>query len=202
MRGATPVVKSQSLSVISSDADARVLPSGENATAQTGFEWPMSVQRVTPVVESQSLIILFLSSDPDARVSPSGENATALTSSEWPSSVLHVTPVVEPKSLALSSRDPDASVVSSGRMIIVSCTGWSMFGAFLVDAGFTKILDLRLVTITVLQRADVSVVGYSWKGIFCFVVGVDLKTTLVSLAKLQNNEIILMVVKRDTFAFR
>jgi hypothetical protein len=199
MRHATPVVKSQSLTVISSDPDARVWPSGENATAQTIFEWPMSVQRVTPVVESQSLIIL--SSDPDARVSPSGENATALTSSEWPSSVLLVTPVVEPKSLALPSRDPDASVVSSGRMLIVFCTGWSMFGAFLVDAGFTKIFDLRLVTVAVLQRADVSVVGYSWKGIFCFVVGVDLKTTLVSLAKLQNNEIILMV-KRDTFAFR
>jgi hypothetical protein len=76
-----------------------------------------------------------------------------------------------------------------------------MFGAFLGDAGFTKIFDLRLVTVAVLQCADVSVVGYSWRGIFCFVVEVDLKTTLVSLAKLQNNEIILMV-KRDTFAFR
>lgn len=76
-----------------------------------------------------------------------------------------------------------------------------MFGAFSVDAGFAKTFGLPVVTVAVLQRADASVIGYSWKGIFSFVVGVDLKTTLVTSARLQNGEIIVMV-KRDTFAFR
>lgn len=66
-----------------------------------------------------------------------------------------------------------------------------------MDAEFTKTFGLRVVTVAVLQRADASVIGYS---IFSFVVGVDLKTTLVTSARLQNGEIIVMV-KRDTFAF-
>ena len=40
---AAPVVASQSLTVLSSDPDAISLPSGENATALTEPEWPLSV---------------------------------------------------------------------------------------------------------------------------------------------------------------
>jgi hypothetical protein len=40
-----PVAESQSLTVLSLDADTTSLPSGENATAQTESRWPSSVQR-------------------------------------------------------------------------------------------------------------------------------------------------------------
>ena len=71
---------SQSLTVVSRDADATSLPSGENATALTQSEWPSSVRRAAPVAESQSLTVL--SPDADATSLPSGENATAKTQFE------------------------------------------------------------------------------------------------------------------------
>jgi hypothetical protein len=52
---AAPITESQSLSILSSDADATSLPSGENATVRTVSEWPSSVRRTAPVAESQSL---------------------------------------------------------------------------------------------------------------------------------------------------
>ena len=76
---------SQSLTVLSSDADATSLPSGEKATALTELEWPSSVCSAAPVAASQSLTVS--SSDADATSLPSGEKATALTQPEWPSSV-------------------------------------------------------------------------------------------------------------------
>src|SRR5271155_4890001 len=82
---AAPVVECQSLTVLSYDPDASVLPSGDNATVITPSEWPLSAQPSAPVVESQSLTVI--SYDPDASVLPSGENATAITLFEWPLSV-------------------------------------------------------------------------------------------------------------------
>src|SRR2546423_1476613 len=49
-----PVAASQSLTVLSFDADATSCPSGENATALTPFEWPLSVRSDCPVAASQS----------------------------------------------------------------------------------------------------------------------------------------------------
>jgi hypothetical protein len=72
-----PVAMSQALTVSSSDADARYLPSGENAIDQTQFEWPSSVRSAMPVVESQSLIVV--SSDADASYLPLGQNTKAKT---------------------------------------------------------------------------------------------------------------------------
>jgi hypothetical protein len=63
--------------VLSSEADARTLPSGEKATALTESLWPSSVCFQAPVVASQSRTVL--SSEADARTLPSGEKATALT---------------------------------------------------------------------------------------------------------------------------
>jgi hypothetical protein len=76
-----PVPESQSLTVQSSDADATSLLSGENATASTVLEWPLSVLCIAPVAESQSRTVE--SEDADATSLPSGENATAVTRSEW-----------------------------------------------------------------------------------------------------------------------
>src|SRR4051794_17923711 len=75
-RGA-PVPASHSLTALSSDSDARSLPSGENVTAKTESVCPSSVCRGAPVPESHSLTAL--SWDADARSLPSGENATATT---------------------------------------------------------------------------------------------------------------------------
>ena len=86
---------SQSLTVLSSDADATGLPSGEKATALTQSEWPSSVCSAAPVAASQSLTVS--SSDADATSLPSGEKATALTQSEWPSSVCSAAPVPRPR---------------------------------------------------------------------------------------------------------
>src|ERR1700735_1089344 len=88
---AVPVTESQSLTVLSLDADATSLPSGESATALTQSEWPSSVAHAAPVAESQSLTVLSL--DADATSLPSGENATALTLAEWSLSVARAAPV-------------------------------------------------------------------------------------------------------------
>ena len=71
--------------MLSNEADARTLLSGENATVVTKERWPLSVSFQAPVVASQSRTVL--SYEADARTLPSGENATALTELRWPSSV-------------------------------------------------------------------------------------------------------------------
>jgi hypothetical protein len=68
--------------VLSPDADASILPSGEKATALIKREWPLSVRRAAPVAEFQSLTVL--SSNEDASILPSGEKATALAKFKWP----------------------------------------------------------------------------------------------------------------------
>jgi len=80
----SPVAGFQSLTVLSSDADASSWPSGENATALIQSLWPSSFCTCSPVAGFQSLTVL--SQDADASSWPSGENATALTQSLWPSS--------------------------------------------------------------------------------------------------------------------
>ena len=61
-------------------------------------------------------------------------------------------------------------------------------GDFTVNAGFVKIFDLSVVTSTVLQRADASVVGYSEEGIVSSVIRLDLLTTSVTSARFQKVE--------------
>ena len=73
--------------VLSYEADATTLPSGEKATDVTQFEWPSSVSRAAPVAASQSLTVL--SYEADATTLPSGEKATDVTEFEWPSSLVY-----------------------------------------------------------------------------------------------------------------
>ncbi len=79
LQRAAPVAASQSRTVLSSDADATSLPSGEKATdVDRTREWPSSVcTERRPVAASQSRTVL--SSDADATSLPSGEKATELT---------------------------------------------------------------------------------------------------------------------------
>jgi hypothetical protein len=79
-----PVVVSQSLTVLSLEADVRILPSGEKVTVLTRSLWPSSVC-FPAVVVSQSLTVL--SFEADARTLPSSEKDTAVTELLWPSSV-------------------------------------------------------------------------------------------------------------------
>jgi hypothetical protein len=60
---------------------------------------------------------------------------------------------------------------------------------------------VKIFSITLKQRADASVVGYSGEGVASCAVGPSLEIISVSLARLHKVEIALMV-KRDTFAFR
>src|SRR5579862_2607335 len=57
------------MTVLSEDADATSLPSGEKATAQTTCEWPSSVRRTALVAEFQNLTVL--SQDADTASPPS-----------------------------------------------------------------------------------------------------------------------------------
>jgi hypothetical protein len=67
--------ESHSLTVLSYDVDASVLPSGEKATTMTIPKWPSRVYSSSPELASHSLTVL--SHDPDASVLPSGEKTTA-----------------------------------------------------------------------------------------------------------------------------
>ena len=60
---AAPVAESQSMTVLSHDADATSLPSGENATPQILSKWPSSVCSAAPVAASQSLTVLSCDAD-------------------------------------------------------------------------------------------------------------------------------------------
>jgi hypothetical protein len=56
-----------------------------------------------------------------------------------------------------------------------------MKGDSSVDIGFAKLFNLGTVSFKVVQHADAWVVGYSAEPIASFIVGLDLKITLVSL---------------------
>ncbi|KAF2003868.1 hypothetical protein P154DRAFT_411585, partial [Amniculicola lignicola CBS 123094] len=70
--------------VLSLDADASRLESGEKATELTAPLWPLSVYRHVPLLTSQ--ILTVLSRDADASQLESGEKATDKTQLLWPSS--------------------------------------------------------------------------------------------------------------------
>jgi hypothetical protein len=106
-----------SLTVLSSDADASSLPSGEKATALTQAEWPLSVCSAAPEPVSQSLTVPSL--DADASSLLSGEKATALTQAEWPSSVYSTTPEPAFRSVTVLTRDANASSLLSGEKATV-----------------------------------------------------------------------------------
>src|SRR5262245_41191014 len=65
---------SHSFTVLSVLAEAKVLPSGLQATENTSFVWPFRVANSLPAATSHSLIVW--SQLPDARVLPSGPHAT------------------------------------------------------------------------------------------------------------------------------
>lgn len=75
-----PLAGSQSLTVLSHEADASSCLSVENATELTGPEWPSRVWCSALLVGSQSLTVS--SSEADANSCPSVENATELTGPE------------------------------------------------------------------------------------------------------------------------
>src|SRR6516162_5321610 len=77
-----PLEVSQSLTLRSAPPDARMSPSGLNATDVTAAEWPRSVRSSRPELRSQSLIVPAISLD--ARVRPLELKATARTRSECP----------------------------------------------------------------------------------------------------------------------
>src|SRR5579862_8428657 len=81
----SPLLTSQILTVLSSDADANRAESCEKATDQTSLLWPSSVCRHSPLLTSQTLTVL--SYDADANRAESCEKATQLTKLLWPSSV-------------------------------------------------------------------------------------------------------------------
>src|SRR5262249_2515950 len=89
-RTLAPVAASQSHTVLSSAPVARVLPSGETATEETGSVYPSSMSVSAPLATFQSRTVL--SSEPDASTLPSGENATDLTLSACPSSLFTSAP--------------------------------------------------------------------------------------------------------------
>ena len=105
------VAASQSLTVLSRDADASVFESWENATELTQPLCPSSVAVHLPVAASQSLTVL--SRDADASVFESWENATDQTELLCPSSVAVHLPVAASQSLTVLSSDADASVFES-----------------------------------------------------------------------------------------
>src|SRR5256714_2023709 len=79
-----PLLASQILTVLSSDADASHAESCEKVTEQTRPLWPSSVCRHSPLLASQ--ILTVLSADADASRAESREKATDLIQSLWPSS--------------------------------------------------------------------------------------------------------------------
>src|SRR5271163_4260168 len=81
----SPLLASQILTVLSSDAYASRAESCEKATDQIPLLWPSSVCRHSPLLASQ--ILTVLSSDADASRAESCEKATDETRLLWPSSV-------------------------------------------------------------------------------------------------------------------
>jgi hypothetical protein len=107
-----PMAASQSRTVLSYEADATVVPSGEKATDMTESLWPLRVCLWAPMAASQSRTVL--SFEADATVVPSGEKATDMTDSLWPSRVCLWAPVAASQSRTVLSSEADATVVPSG----------------------------------------------------------------------------------------
>jgi hypothetical protein len=80
-----PLLTSQTLTVMSYDADASLVELCEKATEVTVSLWPAKVCRHAPVLTSQILMVLSL--DADASLVESCEKAIELIMLLWPSSV-------------------------------------------------------------------------------------------------------------------
>ena len=107
-----PVATSQSLIVLSSPADASVLPSGVMATHQTISVCPLRVNRTFPVLTSQSFTVR--SSLPDARVLPSDAIASEQTLPSCPVKVASSLAVATSQSLMVLSGGAEIKVLPSG----------------------------------------------------------------------------------------
>ena len=82
---ASPVSRSHTFSVLSSEAETARRPSGLTATPLTQSEWPSSVRSSRPVSRSHTFSVL--SSEAETARRPSGAHRHAIDSAEWPSSV-------------------------------------------------------------------------------------------------------------------
>ena len=96
---------------MSSDADARRLPSGENATALTPPKWPSRVALQAPDFGSQSQTAL--PSDGETESWRSDKYATALTNF-LPMRAVRLAPVIGSQSRIVLSFDADARSLPSG----------------------------------------------------------------------------------------
>jgi hypothetical protein len=119
VRSSSPLATSHSLSVLSSLAESRRVPSGENATERTPTVCPSKLRISWPLAVSQSLILSLVSSNmtfalPETRHVPSGEKATDSTPSECPSKVRMSWPLTASQSLRVLSWLPESRCVPSG----------------------------------------------------------------------------------------
>src|SRR5947207_3946115 len=107
-----PAASSQNIT-ISRDADATILPSGENASPAKIFQWLSKVSNMRslfPVTTSQRLIA---PSQSDATILLSGENASPDLQYEGPSSLRSLFPVAASQSKMVLSHDIDANILPS-----------------------------------------------------------------------------------------
>src|SRR5271156_6773288 len=89
----------------SSDIDATILPSGENASPMTISQRPSSLSSISPVAASQSKTVCL---DADATILLSGENDSPDLQCEGPLSSRSLSPVAASQSKMVSSSDVHA----------------------------------------------------------------------------------------------
>ena len=107
-----PLATSQSRVVPSRLDDARVAPSGANATASIASRCPSREWRTVPEARSQTFTVQ--SSEPVASVLPSGANATHVTALVCRARVARSAALATSQSVTEASRLPEASVLPSG----------------------------------------------------------------------------------------
>src|SRR2546425_915689 len=108
----SPVPRSHTLSVWSSEAETACFPSGVIATAKTPPLWPVRVRRSRPVARSHTLSVL--SYEAETACFPSGVTATALTQPVWPVRVRRSRPVARCHTLSVSSSEAETACLPSG----------------------------------------------------------------------------------------
>src|SRR3970040_1664640 len=98
--------------LLSSELEARRLPSGLNATLRTRSPWPW--KRPISAREATSHSRMLRSAEPDARRAPSGLNATIQTRSAWPWRRATNSPEAASQSRMPPSSEPVARRLPSG----------------------------------------------------------------------------------------
>src|SRR5262249_37695921 len=106
----------QSLTMPSLPPEAKVLPSGENATQLISIARPLRVISSWPVATSHSFTVL--SKLPVANLLPSGENTTDLTVPSCPLRVPNSWPLTTSNNLTVPSSFAVAKVLPSGENAI------------------------------------------------------------------------------------